>query len=71
MRVDGNEHRYNKRRDDFETLQEYNDYLEEVEDIGECKLVESLCDAPTKNGRTADPFDPPALCIQCTTCWRE
>lgn len=47
MRFDGNERRYNKRRDDFETLQEYNDYLEEIEDIGECKLHESLCGAPT------------------------
>lgn len=71
MRFDGNERRYNKRRDDFETLQEYNDYLEEIEDIGECKVHESLCGAPTKEFGRVDPVDPPAVCNQCTSCWRE
>lgn len=28
--------RYNKREEDFPTLDEYNDFLEEIEEIGEC-----------------------------------
>ena len=35
-------HRFNKREDDFPSLKDYNDYLEEVEDMS--KLVEYLTD---------------------------
>lgn len=31
-------HSYNKTQDDFDTLREYNDYLEEVETISMCLL---------------------------------
>lgn len=35
-------HRFNKREDDFPSLKDYNDYLEEVEDMS--KLIEYLTD---------------------------
>ncbi len=31
-------YRFNKRREDFDDLRSFNDYLEEVEDIGESSL---------------------------------
>lgn len=34
--------RYNKRDVDFSTLREYNDYLEQVEDIGKAAELEAL-----------------------------
>jgi len=33
---------YNKREFDFSTLKEYNDYLEQVEDIGEIHVINLL-----------------------------
>ncbi len=35
--------RYNKRDVDFSSLREYNDYLEEVEDIGRSTDLEASC----------------------------
>lgn len=33
--------RYNKRDFDFPSLRDYNDYLEQVEDIGRCRVLEA------------------------------
>lgn len=35
--------RYNKREFDFSSLREYNDYLEEVEDIGRSTDLDGSC----------------------------
>ncbi|GAB4838134.1 hypothetical protein Ancab_027663 [Ancistrocladus abbreviatus] len=41
---------YNKREEDFPSLREYNDYLEEVEDMT-CKLIEDF-DVPAIEAKT-------------------
>lgn len=35
-------HRFNKREEDFPSLREYNDYLEEVEDMSKLSVISPI-----------------------------